>query len=174
MTAAVRYDAPMSKGNKPGSVTPARSDIFTDAQIRLLVETVAKHRRRFKNQAELAAALGLSQPALSNLIHGKWAPGIRTAQAIAQLDGYADVAGLIGPIVPQSKGSAVPSSALSAERYPNLEACIAYWAPSKVWSPWTVAAARAGYWGDADLSPQDWAGRLDELERILENGRKAR
>lgn len=170
------YASGMKSRGKPAvssHVTPARSELFTDAQVRLLVETVARHRRKHKNQAELAAALGISQPALSNLLHGKWAPGMKTATAIAQLDGYATLEGLIGPIVVAAPvAQRPPPSAPPEERYPRLEACLAYWSGQKTWSPWTVAAARAGFWGDADLTPQEWHERLDDLERILENGRK--
>jgi len=47
-----------------------------------------------------------------------------------------------------------------------------FYASSKHWSPWTVAAARAGFFGSTDFAAPEWAGKLDILEKALERARK--
>ena len=149
--------------------TNAKSQTFSEAQVRLLLETLERHKRKFKNQGELAAALKITQPALSNLLKNKWAPGIKTANHIAQLDGYSTLEGLIGPIEPPGgKVSPVPLASLPPEtRYPNLEACLSYWRGRKAWSEWAIAVARAGYCGEKDLDGPAWEKALDEIDTKL-------
>ena len=55
----------------------------------------------------------------------------------------------------------------------NLDTCIQFYAATKLWSTWTVAAARAGYFGTSDFAPPEWATRLDKLESVLDRSRKA-
>jgi len=64
-----------------------RDSIFTEPQLRVLISTIEKARKKFKNQEELALAIGLTQPSLSNLLHGKWKPGMAAASVHGLLSG---------------------------------------------------------------------------------------
>lgn len=55
----------------------------------------------------------------------------------------------------------------------HLDVCLQFYASSKHWSPWTIAAARAGFFGNSDFAPPEWAGKLDALETALNRARKA-
>ena len=57
--------------------------------------------------------------------------------------------------------------------FANLDLCIRFFASSKHWSAWTVAAAQAGFFGGVDFAPPEWADKLDALERALDRARKA-
>jgi transcriptional regulator with XRE-family HTH domain len=145
----------------------AKKVVFTPEQIDTLMATVRraqKDKKRFKNQEALALALDLSQPSLSNMLAGKWNPGLSTARHIANLAGMT-LEELIGPV--DGGPTERPSSTSLAGNYPNLEACVRFYAGTKSWAPWTVAAARAGFFGEADLQPPAWADRLDALDRHL-------
>jgi DNA-binding XRE family transcriptional regulator len=141
---------------------------FTEAQYRILKDTAGRIRKRFKNQEDMALALAIAQPSLSALLKGKWKPGVTTAKAIANLD-HTTLEELVGPYG-ESDGQ-VPASA-SGQTFANLEVCVRFHAGTKTWSPWTLAAARAGFWGDSDLPPPAWPERLDMLEKTLDRLRK--
>ncbi len=134
---------------------------FTDEQIEILLGVVRRARKRFKNQTDLAKALHITQPALSAMLSGKWSPGVTTAQHIAELD-QLDLTELLPDFKAPSKGVELPS----------LEKVIGYHEDEGRWSPWTLAAARAGFW-EQDASKADWIGRLDLLEKALVRARKA-
>lgn len=143
---------------------------FSEPQFRVLLETAKRIRKRFKNQDQMALALGIAQPSLSALLKGKWKPGVTTAKAIAQLD-QRTLEDLIGPY----GESAEPKSARrtsSSSAFPNLETCVEFHSGSKHWSAWTIAAARAGFWGSRDVAPPEWSAKLDTLEKALEKIQK--
>ncbi len=108
----------------------------------------------------------MSQPALSNLLKRKWAPSLKTARAIADIDGHASLEAMIGPIEMTTSKPIKPVGV----PFPNLEACISYWAARKQWSPWTIAAAKAGYFGAKDIDGPEWEAKLDALEALLGKG----
>lgn len=147
---------------------------FTKAHVELLLNTLRKHRPRFWNQEQLALAIGLSQPSLSTMLKGKWRPGVTTARAIANLDGQT-LEELLGDWQQEEQAPAPAARApvtTPDRRYPNLSTCISFHLGVKHWSPWTVAAAAAGYYGDQDFPAPMWVAKLDELEAILAKGRK--
>ncbi len=126
-------------------------------------------------QKKMALALGVSQQTVSNLIKGKYRPALRVADEIATLDGNNSLEELIGPF---GKGDDVFSAAPPAKEFrggmfANLNVCIQFFAATKHWSPWTIAAAQAGFFGNADFSPPEWVPKLDLLEKALERARRA-
>lgn len=147
--------------------SPKKKPLFAPYQVKILVDTIKKHRKDFKNQSDLAKSLKLTQPALSNLLAGKWKPGMTTALAIAELEGV-ELHDLIGPL--QSGAEAAPSGTLPVldeERYHNIDVCVKFWSGRKSWSAWTIAAAKAGVFGDQDLPAPEWQPQLDKLEKAL-------
>jgi DNA-binding XRE family transcriptional regulator len=132
-----------------------------------------------KTQEEMALALGITQQSVSNLLRGTYHPGIKVARAIANLDGKT-LEQLIGDYAqpegaPMQLAEAVAlgySPATTSQQFPNLTTCLQFHASSKHWSPWTIAAARAGFFGNADFAPPEWSGKLDHLEKALEKARK--
>lgn len=132
---------------------------FTDEQLDILLAVVRKHQKRFKNQTELALALGVTQPSISSLLLGKWKPGLTTARAIAELDGMA-LEELIGPVGNSGLEEGRPGGPS------NLETCIHFFGGLKTWSPATLAAARAGAWQE-DTDAPSWEKRLDDLDAAI-------
>lgn len=141
---------------------------FTPAQKRILQDTAKRVRRKFKNQQEMALALGITQQSIGNIIKGTYAPGAKVAMGLAELDGKT-LESLIGPYgdasVPRAPGS---RPFIHEPRYVNLEACINFYRTEKQWKAWTLAAARAGAFGDDDFRPAEWHDKLDALEKALE------
>lgn len=153
--------------------------IFTDEQYEVL-HTAAMRvwRKHFKDQpkaqVKMALALGISQQSVSKLLQGHYRPGIKVATEIAVLDGKEDLEDLVGefaapaaamPISPQQNGL--------SSGFANLDTCLAFFANSKHWSPWTIAAARSGFFGQADFAPAEWEPKLDQLEKVLERARRS-
>ncbi len=158
----------------------AAKPIFTDDQYEAIHSAALRvWRKQFKDQpkaqVKMALALGVSQQSVSKLLKGEYRPGPKVAAEIAVLDGKEALEDLIGDF-------AEPSAALSAangdrERndrggFANLDICVQFFASTKHWSPWTIAAARAGFFGQADFAPPEWASKLDALEKALERARK--
>jgi transcriptional regulator with XRE-family HTH domain len=137
-----------------------------------------KFKAQKKNQEEMGLALGITQQSVSNLLRGTYHPGVKVARAIANLDGKT-LEQLIGDYaVPEAAPTTLAEpvglgyTAANASVFPNLTVCLQFHSSSKHWSPWTIAAARAGFFGNADFAPPEWAGKLDHLERALEKARK--
>lgn len=150
----------------------AAKRVFTDEQYETLMAAVRRARadkKRFRNQEALALALKLTQPSLSAMLHDKWRPGITTARAIANLEGMT-LEDMIGPFAEEEPPA--PGRAGEPNGFTNLTKCIEFYAGSKHWSTWTIAAARAGYFGTTDFTPPQWEAKLDSLERALEKARK--
>lgn len=160
--------------------------VFNDEQLEVILEAA---RRVFKKdfawmkktaehpaaQEAFGLAIGVSQQSASALLKGKYRPGVRVASNIANLEGKT-LKQLIGdfdePDVPPqgpTVASAVPGS---GHAFANLDVCLQFYASSKQWSPWTVAAARAGYFGNVDIPAPAWASKLDMLEKVLDKARK--
>lgn len=135
------------------------------------MQTLKKIRKRFKNQEQLALALHITQPSLSALMRGKFKPSVTLAKAIANLDSQT-LEDLVGPYGESSAPSAKGSSPFAASSFPNLEICIRFHSGQKHWAAWTVAAARAGFFGDEDFPGPSWVPHLDGLEKALERARK--
>lgn len=155
----------------------AGKPVFTEEQRDILRATARRIWNRFKKegktQEELALALGISQQSVSAMIKGDYSPGVKPARALANLDG-ATLEMLIGDFgVPEGSPGSAPSHATGGSGFKNLDVCIDFHAASKHWSPWTVAAAKAGFFGNADFAPPEWAGKLDSLEKAMERARKA-
>ncbi len=154
--------------------------IFTKEQHALIrAAAVRVWEAQFKGQSspqrKMALALGVTQQTISNLLKGKYKPAIRVADEIATLDGHHSLDELIGPYgkdngAHASGGSVAP---MKDEPFSNLSVCIQFFAATKHWSPWTIAAARAGFFGTTDFPPPEWVAKLDSLEKTLERARKA-
>lgn len=151
---------------------PAKTP-FTDKQHATLhraVKSASEDKKRFRNQEQLALAIGMTQPSLSAYLLGKWRPGVQIARGIAHLEGVTleELVGPFGVKETEKAGAKVKKSG-----YANLETCIDFYASTHTWSPWTLAAARAGYFGPEDFPPPKWLERLDGLEKLLDRSRKA-
>lgn len=136
-----------------------------------------KFKAQKKTQEDMALALGITQQSVSNLLRGTYHPGIKVARAIANLDGKT-LKQLIGesylqPDPPKAIAAEAATLSFAGAQFPNLTVCLQFHSSSKQWSPWTVAAARAGFFGNTDLAPPEWSGKLDYLEKALEKARKA-
>lgn len=154
----------------------AAKPIFTEEQFDTLQRTAKKlFRDKFqangKSQKEMAFALGISQQSVSNLMRGTYRPGLQVATEIATLAGV-ELEDLVGTYAASSPAAHHAASHGSGSPYANLDICIQFFASSKQWSPWTIAAARAGYFGNSDFAAPEWASKLDMLERTLERAKK--
>jgi transcriptional regulator with XRE-family HTH domain len=153
--------------------------VFTKEQQRLVHDAALRvWETKFKGergaQAKMALALGISQQSVSSLLRGTYKPGIKVATEIAILDGRGSLEELVG-VFAEPEGSERPMVGTEPEeagRYANLTVCVRFFAATKHWSPWTIAAARAGFFGNADFAPPEWASKLDHLEKALERARK--
>lgn len=158
---------------------PAKA-VFTKEQHKLIQQAAVRvWEAQFKDlsspQKKMALALKVSQQSVSNLLKGKYKPGLRVADEIATLDGKNTLEELVGPY-----GEEEVAAASGGERRPvvehgpfaNLNVCVQFFASTKHWSAWTVAAARAGFFGNSDFQPPEWASKLDKLEVALERARK--
>jgi len=151
--------------------------VFTEEQYEILHSAArrvwkTKFQAEGKTQKEMAFALGVSQQTVSNLLKGTYRPGLKVATEIAILDGK-ELEDLIGDFAaPGAAAVALMNGGLASHPFANLDVCIQFFASSKHWSPWTIAAARAGFFGNADFAPPEWAGKLDHLEKALERARK--
>ena len=157
----------------------AAKPVFTKEQQRLIHDAAlrvweAKFKGQQAAQKKMALALGISQQSVSNLLRGTYKPGIKVATEIAILDGRESLEELIGVFGEPEHSSQNGVSSLSPDEgpYANLTVCIRFFASSKHWSPWTIAAARSGLFGNADFAPPEWAGKLDQLEKVLEKARR--
>lgn len=103
--------------------------------------------------SRLAEALGVSQPAVSQIRKGGGvAP--ETAIKVARLTGV-DPRDLLG--------GAYVGVAIGGKN-PNLEICLGYH-PGR-WNEPTIAAVKAGLWTD-EVLPEVWAQRLDQVQQQL-------
>jgi transcriptional regulator with XRE-family HTH domain len=152
--------------------------IFTDEQRDILRATARRiwldrFKKQGKTQEEFALSLGISQQSASALIRGEYNPGLKPAKALANLEGTT-LEQLIGDYAETSvQPGSGPTHHSGSSTFKNLDICIGFYASSKHWSAWTVAAARAGFFGQSDFAPPEWAGKLDALEKSLERARKA-
>lgn len=158
----------------------AGKPVFTDEQKEILHEAGkrvwARMKKEGKTQEDMALAMGVSQQSISNLIKGTYSPGVKPARQLANLDGKT-LEQLVGEFgvedAPTSDPAAGERPANGSATFANLDVCIQFHAATKHWSPWTIAAARAGYFGLADFAPPEWVNKLDTLEKALERARKA-
>lgn len=153
---------------------PAKS-VFTAKQRKILQVTLGELIAKY-GQKGLETKLKIKQQSISDLMSGKYAPSYATAVLIAKhagttLEMLVGELGAIDASQPLPLGWAPPP--LRPGAFPNLDLCIGFMRDRKTWSPWTVAAARAGFFGEADLPAPDWEARLDTLEKALERARKA-
>lgn len=134
------------------------------------------HPDQLPAQEAFALALGISQQSVSKLLKREYRPGVRVASNIANLDGRTlrDLVGDFEEEDPMPTRSPPPGPALpgAPSAFTNLDVCIQFHASTKHWSPWTIAAARAGFFGNSDFAAPEWAGKLDHLERAMERARK--
>lgn len=138
----------------------SRRAAFDDRERAILLATVRALRDKFPRQADLAAAIGVTQPSLSHMLRGTWTPSVAAARGIAKAAGK-PLHELLG------RSEAIDDDAPPSSAGPeNLNACVRFFAGVKEWSPWTLCAARAGYWPD-DVPPPEWERRLDLLEAGL-------
>ena len=154
---------------------PAKSS-FSQKQHEILLSVVrraAENKKKWKNQEQLALAIGITQPSLSGYLGGKWKPGVKIARGIAHLEGTT-LEDLVGPFGEKDEEEK-PSRArrVEASGHPNLELCVQFHASTHVWSPWTIAATRAGYFGPEDYPAPKWPERLNALEAAMEKARKS-
>jgi DNA-binding XRE family transcriptional regulator len=158
----------------------AAKPIFTEEQHRLIREAAIRvWETQFKGKAaaqkKMALALKVSQQTVSNLLRGTYKPSLRVADEISTLDGKNTLEELVG-VYGKADEDEGPRKRRHAEdfgaAFANLDVCIKFHASTKHWSPWTIAAARAGFFGNADFAAPEWAGKLDHLEKALERARK--
>lgn len=153
----------------------AGKPVFNDEQKEILHETGkrvwARMKREGKTQEDMALAMGVSQQSISNLIKGTYSPGVKPARQLANLDGKT-LEQLVGEFGVDDDGTPFEPLRVKGESFKNLDVCIEFHAATKHWSPWTIAAARAGYFGLSDFAPPEWVGKLDSLEKALERARK--
>jgi DNA-binding XRE family transcriptional regulator len=158
--------------------------IFTKEQHRLVQEAAirvweAKFKGQPAAQKKMALALDVSQQTVSNLLRGTYRPSLRVADEISTLDGKNTLEELIGVYGTgdvdedgaRRRKKADDGEALAGP-FANLDICIRFHASTKHWSPWTIAAARAGFFGNSDFSAPEWGPKLDQLEKALERARK--
>ncbi len=153
----------------------AGKPVFTEEQHEILHACAVRVWRRFKaekkTQEDMGLALGLSQQSVSDLIKGTYRPGYRPARMLANLDGKK-----LEQLLEDFTATDVPVSEGRGEvgqpTFVNLDVCIQFYAASKHWSPWTIAAARAGFFGGADFAPPQWSAKLDMLEKVREKARR--
>lgn len=159
----------------------AAKPVFTKEQHALIrAAAIRVWETKFKGQPspqrKMALALGVAQQSISNLLKGKYKPALRVADEIATLDGHNSLEELVGPYGKDGAhtyGSVGPAVNPKDDAFANLTVCIQFFASSKHWSPWTIAAARAGFFGNADFAPPEWVPKLDMLEKALERARKS-
>ncbi len=154
--------------------------VFTEDQhetIHLAAQRI--YRKHFKDQSskpqvKMALALGISQQSVSKLLAGTYRPSLKVATEIAVLDGKESLEELVGEFATAQSSLAAMAlvSASDGGSFPNLETCMAFYSSKHKWSPWTVAAAKAGYFGPGDFEAPDWKMKLDTLEKALERARR--
>lgn len=131
--------------------------------------------RRFKankkTQEDMALALGISQQSVSDLLKGSYRPGYKPAMMLANLDGK-KLDELLDDWADPGEVKAGAAEAVLPKDFPNLDVCIKFYTATKKWSPWTIAAARAGFFGRTDFDGPEWVAKLDLLEKALERTRK--
>lgn len=154
----------------------AAKPVFTDEQYEQLHATAQrvwrqKFQKEGKTQKDMAYALGITQQSVSNLLKGTYRPGLKVAQDIAILDGR-ELEDIVGDYTRPSSVMPAPGSNGHGSPFANLDVCVQFFASTKSWSPWTIAAARAGFFGASDFAPPEWSGKLDALEKALEPVRK--
>jgi DNA-binding XRE family transcriptional regulator len=150
--------------------TAEQEDLIHEAAQRVWNRKFKGHPRA---QINMALALGISQQTVSKLLAGEYTPSPKVATEIAVLDGKETLQDLIGEFpVAEAAHVAIASGLPGSEPYKNLTVCIDFHASSKHWSQWTIAAARAGYFGNADFAPPEWALKLDYLEKVMQKARK--
>jgi hypothetical protein len=142
--------------------------VFSKAQLDVLFDAANRARRKYKNQTDFALALDITQPAASNLLKRKWAPGVSTARHIATAVGER-----LEDLVGEFEEAPVKASIRRPQTvFPNLEICVQFHAGRKTWGPWTIASAGAGLFGPTDYAPPEWAQKLDQLEDVLAKFRR--
>lgn len=153
----------------------AGKPIFNEEQHEVLHAAALRVWKRFKSekktQEDMALALGISQQSVSDLLKGNYRPGYKPARAIANLDGK-KLEQLLEGFASEFPLAADLPSQVERHTFANLDVCIQFHSATKHWSPWTIAAARAGYFGAADFPAPEWTGKLDALERVLDKARK--
>lgn len=163
----------------------AAKPVFTKEQQRLIQEAAlrvweVKFKGQPQAQKKMALALGVTQQSISNLLRGKYKPGIRVAEEIATLDARNSLEELVGVYgkgdgessTGEPSGDSRRSGESAGAAFSNLAVCIQFFSTTKHWSAWTIAAARAGFFGNADFAPPEWVPKLDHLEKALERARK--
>ncbi len=149
--------------------------VFTEDQMDTIHAAATRiWRKQFKDQpkpqVKMALALGISQQSVSKLLKGEYKPGVKVATEIAVLDGKESLEDLVGEFGEAEAAPAAREHGLAG--FANLDVCVQFHSATKHWSAWTIAAARAGYFGHSDFAPPEWVGKLDSLERVLERARK--
>lgn len=150
--------------------------VFNDEQYEVLHVAArrvwkTKFQKRGKTQEDMGQALGITQQSISNLLKGTYRPGLEVAKGLAVLDGTT-LEELIGDYAVSTKHESRPPPS-GEDRFPNLAVCERFYVSKKRWSPWTIAAAHAGFFGPNDHEAPDWVEKLDVLEKALASARKA-
>lgn len=154
--------------------TPEEREVIFEAARRVWKGKFEWMKKRTKDhppgQEAMALALGISQQSVSALLLGKYNPGIKVARNIANLDGHT-----LEQLLPDWGKDDEPESRahlVGVSTFANLDVCLKFYATTKHWSAWTIAAAQSGFFGNTDLEAPEWASKLDHLEKVLERARK--
>jgi DNA-binding XRE family transcriptional regulator len=155
---------------------PPKKQYTAEQEIILHEAALRVYNKHFKGQPKAqikyGLAIGVSQQTVSKLIVGDYTPSPKIATEIAVLDGKESLEELIGEFPVVEAAPAAATGAVQSEPFENLSTCINFHKSSKHWSSWTIAAARAGFFGNADFAAPEWTKKLDYLEKALERLRK--
>ena len=143
----------------------SREKLYSPHQFKQIQTAVEHQVKKLGNQKKLALAMGISQQSVASILSGSYRPAPDKAEQVALLEGFESLEEMIGPY---TKPEATPApGATKSKTLPNLETCLSFHVGVKSWSPWVIAAARAGYFGPEDTTAPGWIRRLDELEEAM-------
>lgn len=130
----------------------------TADKVRALMKELLSEKLYKNNRTALGRALGISQPAVTQILAGG---GVSVETAIA--------AARLAQLDPRELlGAELSMGVMITGKYPGLEICVAYH-PGR-WPEAVLAAARNGAYV-SDVAASEWPIRLDVLAKMIDNAR---